>query len=487
MSISSAFNAALSGLSLANRSASVVSNNIANATTEGYGARIIRPSAVVVGGELSGVRVGSIDRQSDPVLLGQRRSADAEAGQAQVRASFATQLETLIGTPDQNDSLSAQIVRLENSLIEASNRPDSDASLGATVNSAKNLAQKLNSISDEIQMARQNADLEIGSAINFLNDSLLQLENINKQMLIQRGTGGDVNAYLDQQQVVVDGIADLIPIREFRTENGQLRLYSQDGISLLDGTASQFEFSATRVIAPDMTLSSGALSDITRDGDPLPRNGSVAGLSGGRLGALFELRDESAIEAQTQLDAIARDLAERFEQPGVDATRAATDPGFFTDNGLLTSPTDEVGLAQRLTVNNLVDPALGGNYFRLRDGLGALAPGNVGDPTVLQNLLNALTDSRPAASGAFVGQVFTLSQLNTEVVSQTGIGRQEALRQESFSMARQSSLRQAELDNGVNTDQELQKMLVIEKLFTANARVIEAASEMLDTLVRLGR
>ena len=180
MSISSAFNAALSGLSLANRSASVVSNSIANAAAEGYGARIIRPSAVVVGGELSGVRVGSIDRQSDPVLLGQRRSADAEAGQAQVRASFATHLETLIGTPDHNDSLSAQIVRLENSLIEASNRPDSDASLGATVNSAKNLAQKLNSISDEIQMARQNADLEIGSAINFLNDSLLQLENINK-------------------------------------------------------------------------------------------------------------------------------------------------------------------------------------------------------------------------------------------------------------------------------------------------------------------
>ncbi|MEM6891828.1 MAG: flagellar basal body protein, partial [Pseudomonadota bacterium] len=130
MSISSAFNAALSGLTLANRSASVVSSNIANATTEGYGARTVRPSANVVGGEVAGVRIGSIDRNSDPVLIGQRRLTDAELGQAQVRADFSSQLETLIGTPDQDSSLAAQIVRFESSLIEASNRPDNNSALG---------------------------------------------------------------------------------------------------------------------------------------------------------------------------------------------------------------------------------------------------------------------------------------------------------------------------------------------------------------------
>lgn len=487
MSISSAFNAALSGLTLANRSASVVSSNIANATTEGYGARTVRPSANVVGGEVAGVRIGSIDRNSDPVLIGQRRLTDAELGQAQVRADFSSQLETLIGTPDQDSSLAAQIVRFESSLIEASNRPDNNSALGGVVNAAKTLTAKLNNISDEIQVSRQNADFEIGIQVQFLNDSLIQLEKINKQLVVQRGVGGDVNSFLDQQQVLIDGIANLVPVREFRTSNGQVRLYSQDGISLIDGQASQFQFSATRIITPDMTLASGALSSITRNGDPLPQNGGQIGLSGGRLGALFEVRDELSVNAQSELDALARDIAERFEDPALDASRPITDPGLFTDNGTITAPMDEVGLAQRLSINGLVDPDAGGAYFRLRDGLGALVPGDVGNGTLLQNMVDVLNAQRTVASGSFLGQGLSLERLNSEILSQAGLQRQDFARLESFAVSRQSTLREAELEDGVNTDQELQKMLVIEKLFTANARVVEAATDMLDTLVRLGR
>ncbi len=75
------------------------------------------------------------------------------------------------------------------------------------------------------------------------------------------------------------------------------------------------------------------------------------------------------------LDGMARDLYERFADPALDPTIAAGDPGLFTDRGAAFDPADEVGLAGRIAVNAAVDPAQGGQSWRLRDGIYAAAPG----------------------------------------------------------------------------------------------------------------
>jgi len=77
MSISSALHNAMSGLTVTSRSADVVSSNIANATTEGYGVRKLETTAMLTSGDGSGVRVAGVSRQTDLVLIGQRRDADA--------------------------------------------------------------------------------------------------------------------------------------------------------------------------------------------------------------------------------------------------------------------------------------------------------------------------------------------------------------------------------------------------------------------------
>ena len=50
MSISGSLSSALSGLTAASRAAEVVSNNVANAQTEGYGKREIELSSRILGG-----------------------------------------------------------------------------------------------------------------------------------------------------------------------------------------------------------------------------------------------------------------------------------------------------------------------------------------------------------------------------------------------------------------------------------------------------
>ena len=42
-----------------------------------------------------------------------------------------------------------------------------------------------------------------------------------------------------------------------------------------------------------------------------------------------------------------------------------------------------------------------------------------------------------------------------------------------------------EAQNGIDTDREMQELLVIEKNYAANAKVIQAVADMIDTLIRL--
>jgi len=55
----------------------------------------------------------------------------------------------------------------------------------------------------------------------------------------------------------------------------------------------------------------------------------------------------------------------------------------------------------------------------------------------------------------------------------------------SFVVARQASLKTAELANGVDSDQELQNLLRIEQAYAANARVISAVDTMLQRLLEV--
>ena len=78
MSISGSLSNALSGLTAAGRAAAVVSSNISNSMTEGYGKRDLVLTERMLAGTGAGVRVVGITRSVDPVLLGNRRVAEAE-------------------------------------------------------------------------------------------------------------------------------------------------------------------------------------------------------------------------------------------------------------------------------------------------------------------------------------------------------------------------------------------------------------------------
>ena len=64
-------------------------------------------------------------------------------------------------------------------------------------------------------------------------------------------------------------------------------------------------------------------------------------------------------------------------------------------------------------------------------------------------------------------------------------GSQDADIRLSFLSAQKSEFERLEMEQGVDTDAELQNLMVVERAYAANARVIQAAETMMQALLEL--
>lgn len=480
MSITQSLSNALSGLTATARMAEVVSSNLANALTDGYVRRQVVLSQRNVGAG-TGVRVAAITRAVDEGLLTDRRSAGTGLSRDSAMTEGLRRLETILGQAGDEDSLARRVSALEQSLIAASADPASDIRLGNVLTRLTGLTGAINTAERGIRGLRQDADASIADQVARLNTALGQVERLNRDIETTRHKGRDPSALLDQRQSVVDEIAGIVPVSVFARDGDGIALYTTSGQLLVDRKAVSFGFIRSPVISADMTLSGGALSGVTVNGTPLTPAGAGR-LGGGSLGAAFALRDDTLVTAQTDLDALAADLVTRFQDPATDPTLTLGTPGLLTDAGADLDPLLTQGLSGRLRLNAAVDPARGGALSRLRDGMAPVTPGPVGRATQIESWLAAL--DAPLALGPG-GVQSGAADHASDLMSRIGTARVNAERDQAYTSARWSTLREAELADGVDSDAELQMLLRIEQAYAANARVVQTVDEMIRRLLEI--
>lgn len=471
MSITSSLNNALSGLNVTSRMANVVSNNLANALTEGYGRRELETSSYA-----GGVRVDGITRAIDRGILSDRRLAEAQLNADQRTAGMLGKIENIMGVPGDEDSLSMRLAAFESALVSAASDPSSDQRLQQVGNALKGVVTKLHDSSVQIQNLREDSDLAIKRDVDTLNSSLRMLERLNADISRARNTGQDVSSLLDSRQQVVDEIGGIVPVRELDRGKDQLGLMTTSGLILIDGKASQFSFQNTPTIVADMTLQSGGLSGIELNGVPLDGSDGFGRLAGGSLAASFQLRDEALTNGQKNLDEFSLELIDRFARLDVDPSM--TGIGLLTDGGQPADPLDIVGLSSRVSINASLDPFQGGALSNWRDGTGATSMGPTGDPSQLNRWRGALTQPFGANRMSAAGHVDKLA-------SEISMSRVAADRELSFTAARWDSLHNAELAGGVDSDVELQNLLKVEQAYAANAKVIQTISAMMQQIMEI--
>lgn len=490
MSISTTFANALSGMTATRRQADVTSNNLANALTEGYGRQSVDLGSAVLGGRGVGVSVVSVSRASAPDLTAARRKADGDAATLGPQAQATQRLARAFGEATDEDGVFVRIEALESTLRGLADTPESQPRQVAAAEAASDLAAKFNALSTETATVRQNADAAINSQVQTVNRNLGQLEDLNAS-IVRLGSGGrDVAALVDERERLIDEVSALVPTRSHMRPNGSIHLTTAEGLFLLSEKAQQLEFIPNPTITAPMIYDptgGGALSGLMLNGiDITPTGIYPLRVQEGAIAGNFAVRDQIAVEFNGQIDALAADLITRFEDPDFGPALGTTDPGLFTEAGSVLDPTTTEGLAGRIALNPLVDPAAGGDPARLRDGLLSTGPGPIGSDTIPRALINALTEGRAATAIPNVDGNLSAAQMASGIAEAIGVTRtrtETAL--SSLTTTREALALTEAREIGVDTDAELQELIEIEQAFAANIQVIQTASRMLEEILEI--
>jgi len=482
VSISSAIHSAQTGLQITSLKADVVATNVANSTTAGYVRRSLIVAENILGGNTAGVRSGGITRSQDEVVSAERRSLGSDLSQADLLASTWNTISTRVGDKADGASLFSKFSGFEAALSNLAVSPESGSDMSAVYQAADSIVKEFNSLSDLATSLRSEADREIADGVNTVNSALKGIEDINAKLAKIDRTSGQAAALMDERGRLLDQISEYLPVKTVQRESGAIDVLTPEGVYLLQSTAKQIDFTPSTAFGPDQTLAGGGLSGISVNGISLtPGTSSYGAVSSGLFGALFTLRDQDLPAFSDQLDTLAGDLITRMSDDSIDPTKTPGTQGLFVDSDGSGDP----GLAGRLAINPAVDPAQGGQIWRLRDGIGATTEGPAGDATILRNMLGAITSVRPINASGLQG-TYSSSELIAQFASITGQKRVSNEAILSSASSQYTTIADAELSKtGVDVDTQMQDLLLIEQAYAANARVIEIASNMINRLMEI--
>jgi flagellar hook-associated protein 1 len=367
MSLSQALTTAVTGLHATQVGLALVSDNVANAETPGYLRKTPVLSAVTTGG----VQVAEIKRELDQYIQRQLRSESSGSAYADLRAQFYSRLQSIYGVPGSAAALETMLSDFTSAAQALTTSPDSGAARGALLNAAQALTQQLRTSSDAIQSLRSDAEQGIGDAVQRANEAIQRIAQINRQI----GVSHDASTagLLDERDRYIDELSQLMDITVVPGDNNQVSVYTGSGIELASVTASVLSF--------DGRSSLNAMSRY--DTDPTKRSvGSIVltgtngfsvdlianhSLRSGQLQAYVEMRDQTLVQAQAQLDELAAGLARSLSDQTVSSTAVSLPPqsgfdldisGLLAGNSITVNYTDNATGAQKtLTLMRVDDPA----------------------------------------------------------------------------------------------------------------------------------
>ena len=506
MSLNSALSIATGGLANINAQFQVVSQNIANAATPGYAVEVSTQQAITANGIALGVHTGPAMLQIDHAMQAAVLQQNATAAGLQTTQAALQAIDSVLGTPGSDNDLGSLLGNLQDGFSTLLSNPASQAQQSAVVSSAATLAQGINTLSTAYAAQRQGAQNNISTALDTLNATLATIGQLSNQIIALKPTNLGTADLENQRNASVQTISQMLDIKAVEQPNGDLSIYTSNGLVLptRDGT-QPFSIAATST-APATYYPGGGIPAITLHGSDV-----TSQMTGGQIGANITLRDTTMPTAQAELDEFAQGLSSRFQAQGL--TLFSDPTGAVPAGGGIPVQTGYVGYAGIIQVN----PAVNANPSLVRDGTDTVADGTTGATAftpnppdgpagftdiisrvlkfALGNQAQAGLAQPPLNTGGLgpsgnLGAAFNaagnaLSDFATNIVASqsqqsaratTGLATEQAL--QSSLTARMSTA------SGVNMDSEMSKMLTLQNAYSMNARVVAAIRAMFTQLLQ---
>lgn len=380
----------MSGLRANQAALAIVSSNVANAQTPGYVARTSTQIELAGGDSGTSVQVTGVNRQLDQFIQTQLRNETSGGAYADQYANVLSQLQTIYGTPGNPGTLENAFSNFTTALQGLSSSPGSASAQVSVLQAAQSLAQSLNSTTSSIQALRSNSEQSIATSVSTANVALSQIATINAKLQSLGSNDPSAATLADQRDSAITQLSQLMDVRVVTDNNNQTTIYTNSGVPLVNGSqASQLTFNSNGALnAGSQWNADPTKSGVGSLGVTLPNGGSIDliatnGISSGKIAADLKLRDQTLVQAQTQIDQFAATLASSLSDTttaGAAAT-SGTQTGFDVDlSGVL--PGNSINLTYTDTATNTQKQV---TIVRVDDP-SALPLSNVGAPPNTQTI-----------------------------------------------------------------------------------------------------
>ncbi|MFC6288153.1 flagellar hook-associated protein FlgK [Nocardioides sp. GCM10027113] len=457
------FNSALSALRYHQVVMDVSGGNIANASTDGYARRRVMGEAVGAPAQPArysrydesglGVRVGELQRMTDPLLDARARREHANQSFLDTRYAVLARFESGIGEPGEN-GVSASLAEFRSAWHDLANNPGSEAARSQVLARANTLAESFAAQSRNVSAEAESQRYALLSVESEVRTLAADLGQVNESIAIAKMNGTDAGVLLDQRDALAMRLSELTGAR------GQVNAQGGMDVSFQDASGTVTPLVSGKQVS-QFAIATGVRADGTADGNPVtfsvtpPGGAAAAATPSGEAGAITELLNLTLPGYATALNEVAKKLADDvnavhgtgYDQDGNTGSALFTyDPA--APNGPLT-----VALTNPRSVAASGVGATGGDL----DGSNAskLAGALGGAEGVYQRLVNGF--------GTEVASVKRLA-LNQQTLTNQVDGAREQL-------------------SGVSLDEEMVTMVQAQRAYEAAARLMTTLDSVLDTLI----
>jgi flagellar hook-associated protein 1 FlgK len=326
MSLSSALSIAMSGLSANQAGLSIVSSNVANASTPGFASESVNLVEQGTGGVGTGVQVAGINRALDTFVQSQLRTETSGDGFADQTSSVLQQLQNVYGTPGGQGTLETAFSNLTTAVQGLQANSGAASAQSAIVTAAQNMAQVLNSTTQGIQALRTNVQQDIATSVSSANADMTQIANLNTQLQGLSPTDPSAATLEDQRDTAINQLAQLMGINVTTGGNNQVTIYTNTGVQLVGAQASTLSFNgpatlgASNLYSTNPTQNGVGTITLTSPSGATVDMDATNSITSGQIGADLTLRDTTLVQAQNQVDQLAASMSSALS----DTTTAGT-------------------------------------------------------------------------------------------------------------------------------------------------------------------
>lgn len=444
------FNTSISGLMAAQRGIKVAQMNVSNLNTVGYVRQTMEltenNSAGGAGIESkigSGVLVENIKRITDMILQNNYNEQNSKVGYFEEIAMVLNEVETVMGD-DETGKLSKLMGGFFAAWEEFSKFPEESAYRFALVGETVKLTQKVNEMANELgrieKSVVENSEIQI-KEINTLLDGLSE---INKRI---NQSGQNVpNTLLNERDRIVNSLSSYMKIEtSFENNHPEVISVRSGGTYLLDNETSY-----------DIRL----LKDSA--GYYLSNGSTRVELSSGKLKANLDLVDKYIKGYSDSLNTFAVELMNQVNSIHKNGFSTNGDTGidFFLGTG---------------SKSIVINPLLQADPSKIASSIANGVSGNTDIAKNIANVINqtvsANMDFRNYVNSFSMGiaqdlnNAYAQTKIQSEVLS--GLGE-----------------RRASIE-GVNLEEEMTNLMMMQKTFAANAKAIQTLGEVFDKILEI--